>query len=387
MRATISVGGRYYAFDIAQQLEERGCLGQLITSYPVFETVKYGVPRSKIHSILIKALLERAYHKLPPGLRRLYNPQYFLDELFDRLAARKLEPCDVCTAFSGFGRATLRRARKLGAVSVLERACSHIAYQQRVLQEEYDLWGIQGERAHPRIVEKELEEYAEADFITVPSSFARRSFIEEGVDGDRVISLPLGVDLGAFHPSPRQDRVFRVIYAGRVSIRKGIPYLLRAFTELNLPNSELLLVGSVADDIKPFLVNSHPGVKLAGHRPQRELQTLYSQASVFCIMSIEDGFAVVVSQAMACGLPVICTGNTGACELITEGESGYVLPIRDVEGLKHRLETLYQNPELGASMGKRAEKQVATGHTWDDYGQRIVSHYGQMLARLQSTAV
>ena len=87
--------------------------------------------------------------------------------------------------------------------------------------------------------------------------------------------------------------------------------------------------------------------------------------------SIQDGLALVQLQAMACGLPLICTTNTGGDDLITEqGKEGFVIPIRDVNAIKDKITYLYKNPIIRDEMGNNAKERVKAGYTWADYGER-----------------
>jgi len=380
MKITISVGGRFHAFYLAQQLLKKAYLNRLITSYPKFETAKYGIPKDKTQSIIIKEILFRGWNNLPGFLKRIYNPQFFICDLFDRLASRKIVKSDIFVGWSSFSLRSLRKAKNLGALTILERGNSHIIYQDEIIKAEYEKFGLKPSgRAHPKIIEKELEEYEESDYISIASSFVKKSFIEKGFDEDKLIHVPYGVDLSNFRQIPKADNVFRVVFAGGMCLRKGVHYLLRAFSELNLPNSELMLIGSLNDEIKPFFKKYKGKFKWLGHIPQRELYKYYSQGSVFVLNSVEDGFGMVIIQAMACGLPLICTTNTGGEDIIRDAKDGFVIPIRDVETLKEKIFYLYQNPEICRQMGQSAKQRVSSGFTWDDYGDKIIQAYQSIL--------
>ncbi len=89
--------------------------------------------------------------------------------------------------------------------------------------------------------------------------------------------------------------------------------------------------------------------------------------------SIQEGMAMVQLQAMACGLPLITTTNTGGDDLITRnGEEGFVIPIRDVEAIKEKILYLYENQDIAKEMGEKAKKKVENGFTWDDYGDKYI---------------
>lgn len=379
MQVTISVGGRFHAFYLAGQLLKRGYLNKLITSYPKFEVARYGIPKSKVNSVIIKELIGRAWDKAPAFIKSLYNPQYFITELYDRRASEFYAKSDICVAFSSFGLHTIRKAKDVGALTILERGSAHMLCQMSFLEEEYGRAGIKPMLAHPKIIEKELKEYEEADYISIPSKFVKRTFLEKGIPEEKLIHIPYGVDLREFRQIPKRDGTFRVIYAGAMTLQKGVHYLLQAFSELRLPQSELLLVGGFSDEIASFFKKYEGSYKWVGHVSQRELYKYYSEGSVFAFMSIQDGFGMVMAQAMACGLPVICTSNTGGEDIVREGADGFIIPIRDVKALKERLVYLYENPEICKVMGLSAKERVSKGFTWDDYGEKMVEAYKVIL--------
>ncbi|MDP3052552.1 MAG: glycosyltransferase family 4 protein [bacterium] len=384
MKIAISVPGRFHLFNLAQQLLKRDYLSQLITSYPKFETKKYGIPPGKVSSILIKEIMFRGFQNLPQFLQNVYNPHYLISEIFDKLASRSLKKSDIVIGISSTFLHTLRKAKQMGAITVTERGSSHIIYQNDLLKEEYEKFGIKMRTfllPHPEVIKKELKEYEEADYISVPSSYAKRTFLEKGVPENKIIQVPYGVDLSAFRQVPKNDNIFRVVFVGGISLRKGVHYLLQAFSELNLPKSELTLIGSINDEIKPFFKKYEGKFKWLGHMPQKELYKYYSQGSVFVIASIEEGLALVQPQAMACGLPVICTVNTGGEDIIRNGIDGFVIPIRDVEALKEKIYYLYNNPEICRKMGESAKQRVKSGFTWDDYGNKMISAYQKILEK------
>ena len=83
MQVTISVGGRFHAFYLAQQLLKRGYLKSLITSYPKFEVTKYGIPKGKVSSVIMKELMDKIWYRIPAVIKYFCNPQYLIHEVFD----------------------------------------------------------------------------------------------------------------------------------------------------------------------------------------------------------------------------------------------------------------------------------------------------------------
>ncbi|WP_406699009.1 glycosyltransferase family 4 protein [Singulisphaera sp. Ch08] len=384
MNVCVSVYSRFHAFDLAGQLHRLGHLGRLITSYPKFKAVEFGVPREKVRSLLLHEVAKRAWWKMPAALKPDWNLDPWFSERFERAAWKHIpKETDIFVGVSSFSERGLIEAKRLGAVTVLERGSTHIEFQRDILAEEFDHWGVKGFRVDPRSVVKELREYEITDYISVPTEFVKSTFLEKGIDGAKVIVNPYGVNLGQFHQLPKQDDVFRIIYVGGMSLQKGVHYLLKAFSELRLPDAELWLVGAKYPEIDPFFSKYEGTFRYFGAVPQATLHEYYSQCSAFVISSIQEGMAQVQLQAMACGLPLVCTTNTGGGELINEGEEGFVLPIRDTDALKERILALYKNPEACAAMGQAAKRRVSQGYTWDDYGQRSAATYQRILAARQ----
>ena len=382
MKITISVLGRFWLFYLAKQLQDHNLLGRLITSYPKFEAVRYGISPDKVDSLLIHEIHNRAWRKISRFTESLFNPQYMIFELFDRQAARHImNQSDIFAGLSGCSLYSLRRARQMGAKTVLERGSSHMLYQRTILEEEYARFGLRRTVVHPQVVERELREYQEADFISIPSLFVKETFLQRGVPAAKLLHVPFGVDLTNFYPIPKVDKTFRVIHCGNLSLRKGVHYLLQAFSELKLPDAELWLIGKVTDELGPFLKRyASPSVILKGTFPERELHKYFSQGSVFCLASIEEGLAMVQPMAMACGLPLIITTNTGGADLLREGREGFILPIRDVAALKEKILYCYENPEEARRMGEAGRRRAGAGYTWADHGDKIIVHFRRILA-------
>ncbi len=380
MRVVVSVFGRFHAFYLADQLHRRGHLERLITTYPKFEVVKYGIPKSRTVALRRYEAANRLWLAAPEKLRSVVELDFRLHECFDRSAEKRVLPtCDLYVGWSSFSERGLLRASRQGACTILERGSAHIETQRDILRDEYGKHDACPRLPSPGIVQKELREYELADYISVPSSFARRTFVERGISEGRLLTMSLGVDLAEFWPLPKQDAVFRVVYAGRLELQKGVHYLLQAFSELKLPGAELWLIGLRSGEMEPFLERYEGSYTHIDHVSQPQLREYYSQCSVLVLPSVHDGFGMVLPQAMACGLPVICTENTAGEDLVSNGVDGFVVPIRDVNALKDKLLYLYENQDIRAGMGASALRRVATGLTWDDYGERVCQQYSRIL--------
>jgi glycosyltransferase involved in cell wall biosynthesis len=209
------------------------------------------------------------------------------------------------------------------------------------------------------------EECFTADMILTGSRFARESFISEGVEPARVRAVPYGVEVDRFSPHLRSaGGRFRIAYVGRISIRKGIGYLLHAYRRFRRDDTDLHLVGSIIGDstcLRPYadLFTHSP------HMPQSMLPQVYGAADVFVFPSLLEGLGLVVLEAMACGCPVIVSAN-GPGDVVRDGVDGFVVPAGDSEAIEVALHKLYCDPDLRLAMGQSARKQ-AEHYAWSRY--------------------
>jgi glycosyltransferase involved in cell wall biosynthesis len=379
MRVCIGSAGRFHAFDLAQQMDRLGHLTRLYTAYPRWKTD--GLPRKKVRTFPWLAVPSAALARVlnTRGWREI---DWMVIDTFGSWLARRLEPCDVLHCLSCYGSRAHRIAKeRYGALTVCDRGSSHILFQDEILAEEHSRWKVPYRHFDPRMVERELQEYEECDLILVPSDFAYQSFVEKGVAREKLRLDPLGVDLSVFRPVPKRDKTFRLIFAGWASLQKGIPYLLQAVEPLRLPDFELWLLGGVDPELKPILERYRDSFRFLGFIPRTELFSYYSQGSVFVIASVQEGLALVQAQAMACGLPVIATPNTGAASLFTDGREGFIVPIRDPAAIREKILYLYEHPDVRDAMSQAARERVQRLGGWNEYGNHTLSIYQGALAR------
>ena len=376
MKVVISVSGRFHAFDLAGELEKLGVLHRLITTYPRFKAAEWGIPRGKIVSVLSSELANRLVQRLPGALLEPLRLRYFLSERFDKAAASAIPPdTDVFVGFAGYCLHQLRAAKRAGAFTIVERGSAHILEQIDILTREYAQLGKPLRGFDMGIVEKQLEEYEEADAISIPSRFVQTSFEARGFDREKLFLNPYGVNTEDFSPGPRRDEIFRVLHCGAVSVQKGVPYLLEAFKQVP-GEAELLLVGGVGEEMKPILAGwPDQRVRVKGRVPQKMLPEIYRTADVFCLASLQDGFAMVFLQAMSAGLAVIGTERGGAPDILTDGKDGFIVPAESSIELAERLNFLRNNPDKRRSMGRSAAETIRSGFTWRDYGKRAAVFY------------
>jgi glycosyltransferase involved in cell wall biosynthesis len=372
VRVTVSSAGRFWAFRLAEQLDRRGMLHRLVATHRPRRGER--VRGDRIVSNPWPEVLMRAPRLLGLPWRA---GDYLKAVAFDRWASRRVTGCDILVAFASFSLLSLRAARSAGARTVLERGSTHIETQYRLLAEEYRRWECAEPPADPRLVERQLREYDEADYICVPSRFVLRSFLERGFAADRLLHVPFGVDVGRFSPGASPGRPFRILTVG-LSLRKGTPYLLEAAARMNAPGVEVWLAGAVSPDLAPVLRRSPIAFRHLGALAHAELASVYRSASVFVLPSVEEGLALVVLEAMASGLPVVATPNTGAEDVIMHGREGLLVPPRDAEALSRALLDLYEDDGRRRAMADAAVR-TARAWTWDAYGDRVVAAYKRII--------
>jgi glycosyltransferase involved in cell wall biosynthesis len=374
MKTIISVGGRFWAFHQAEQLNKFNALDYIITTS--YNRNEEKIPDSKIKAIrspeLLGGLLRRT-----PFLNRSTLWNTVKDDLFDRFASSVVSKTDIFIGYASYSLKTLQKAKQLGAITVLERGNIHVLDQNELMREEYEKLGVKF-IVNKALTNKQLEEYDRSDYISVPCEYIRKSFIDRGYPDNKVFVLSLGVDLEKFNKLPREDDKFRVIYVGGIQARKGILYLLEAFTKLKGLDAELILVGTVYPEMRKTMKKYEGTYKYFPPVEQPKLKKFYSNSSVFVIPSIDDGFAMVTAEAMACGLPIIVTTNTGISDVIEEERHGFVVPIRDSEAIADKIEILYREKSLLEYMSTEAQLK-SKGLTWNTYGEKMMEIYKGLL--------
>lgn len=384
MQVVLSTIGKFHTFDLARELHRRGMLSAIFSGYPRFKLRQEQLPEALVRTF---PWLRTPYMALARRSGISARFMRWVERLsyatFDRYTASHLPKCDVFVGLSGSALHSGRQARQHGARYVCDRGSSHIRTQHELIAQEHALWGQREPDADPRTIAQEEAEYAEADCITVPSRFAADTFIAQGVPAHKVRCLPYGVNLTDFHPvaQPQADG-FDVLFAGGASLRKGVPYLLQAFQRLQHPRKRLLFAGSFPSELAEHMRAAglwSDSIELLGHLEWPALRERMGRSHALVLPSIEDGFGLVMAQAMACGCPVVASEHTGARDLFTDGDAGFIVPIRRADLLAERLQQLADDPALRQTMGQRALQAVQAVGGWQRYGDEAVATYASLL--------
>jgi glycosyltransferase involved in cell wall biosynthesis len=289
--------------DLARELQRRHQQVAFYSYVPPHRATRFGLDRANQRPLLQFftpfVLISR---QGPQRFRRFVGN--WLQKTLDVKAAGALEPCDVFIGMSGLAVHSAQRARsRYGATVFLERGSRHILSQKRILDE---MPGRRGTTISPFDMERELWGYDFADVISVPSRHVERSFLDEGVPSWKLFRNPYGVDLEMFPPTLKpQLRQRTAAFVGAWSLQKGCDILWQACQTSN--SWKLLHVGHVEDAALP----TSP---LFEHRepvPQWQLKNVYAEVDIFVHASRQEGLSLVQAQALACGVPLVCTDRTG----------------------------------------------------------------------------
>tara|TARA_B110000305_G_scaffold93919_1_gene105812 strand:- start:2322 stop:3467 length:1146 start_codon:yes stop_codon:yes gene_type:complete len=379
MKITVSVHGRYHAFELAKGLHQRKHLDQLLTTYPRFIARKFVGPNALIKSAAVLELKRQVYSKFGIGGK----PDLSISKSFGQFSQRQLNSdTDIFVGWSSASLEAIKPAQGFGTKVIIERGSTHISSQTDVLRDAYKQFGLFFNETKVEMIEREEQEYALADKIFVPSKYAAQTFVDRGIAADKIIVNGMGVDFEMFQaPSSRSlDRMPRIVFAGGVGIRKGVPWLLKAFKRLS-SKAELHLIGPVSPDYEKMLRKEiGANVFVRGALPGHDLSSEYGRGDIFCLPSLEEGYGMVIPQAMACGLPVVTTNVVGAADLLQHAHNGLIVSPADSTALSDALERLIDDVDLRQTMGAYAQTTVQQGQGWDDYVSRAVTLYETMLA-------
>jgi glycosyltransferase involved in cell wall biosynthesis len=264
--------------------------------------------------------------------------------IFDRAVARRLE--GGVEVFGGFAGQTLHsasRAKELGATSIeLHSATAHAATSFDRFQDATAQWRIEPTWLNARMVAKQVREYEIADRIYVNSEYSRRTFLDHGVPETKLVRTYLATN-PRFDSATRSrtDSTFRVVYTGGLSVAKGVPVLLEAFSRFRVQDAELVLIGGWSTRaMRRYLEaarRSDPRVRITLGDPL----PILVNADVYVHPSYQDGYGYAPMEALACGLKLIVTEDTGMKENIVEGQNGYVVKTGSADAILDRLNAIH----------------------------------------------
>ncbi len=302
--------------------------------------------RSPRHALGIPYLI-RVLGASPIPVPRDVRARAFFAE-FDAYAAERLPPADHLIAFNSQALTQFRAARRARYESLaLVSANPHLrrlTRQHALARRRYPLersWAT-------HLLARNLAEYAMADRIYYASRYIRESFLEEGFPEERLASFPLTPDPryapgdGSGEPAAQ----FEIVYVGSLTVHKGVPLLIDAVRRLPGADIRLRLVGGWATrGMRRFIQGACAGDGRISVSPGDPLPHL-RRASLYVHPAYEDGFGYAPAEALACGVPVLVSEDTGMKDLIDSPRSGLILPTGDLTALTEAIEAAYRGEIL-----------------------------------------
>jgi len=308
---------------------------------------------------------------------------------FDAAVARVIrrDRPDALVIFSDVGsRMTLPLCKKLGIPAILAMVHGDVREEAELLETEAaaaaDFMPIYlGDGTLDReelawLHLRRLQDIALADRVLVPSEHIARTLARHGMPLDRISVIPYAADCRRFRPLPKTDQsTCTFLFAGGITQRKGIKYLLEAWRRIRRPGWTLQLLGPLPRDaapLAPYLDLVEPLGRVShGEMPHRMAAT-----DVFVFPSLFEGSAVVTYEALACGLPSVVTPSAGS--VVRDGVEGFVVPPRNVEALAERMERLGCDPALRARMA-RAARVRALEYDWPRYHAALAGVIAELM--------
>ena len=304
----------------------------------------------------------------------------------DRHVAKRLESrAGLSAVYCGEDAAleTFRAARRQGLKCVYDLPIGYWQAARRLFDEEKELMPefagtLQGRDESPAKLERKREEAELADRIIACSPFVASTLKDAGFADSKISVVPYG------GPPPVQamevDRKdtqgpLKLLFAGSIGQRKGVGYLMKAMQDLKGLPVELTLMGSFVGSRSVF----RPYESLFHHAPPRAhsaVLELMRQHHVLVLPSLFEGFALVILEAMACGMAVIVTPNTGGAEIVRDGTDGFVIPIRSSEAISEKVRWMVRHRDETQQMRQSAAHRAAE-YGWERFRTGILQAVAQ----------
>lgn len=367
-KVLLSSFNRYHIYQAGQELLKRRALSRLFTADlkpapPVLRAhVKKYSPAAALAAKVFQQQKKLSF--LVPKVWRLYD-QWVADQITTYKEAH------VFSGYSLYCLESLKQAARADLRTIVERHGTHILTQRANIEEEVSRWGYEiNFQQNPYWANsgRMLEEYETADYVLTCSEYARSSFLACGFAPQRVVAVHMGCNFEPRVTLNEPKDIFRVLCIGHDACLKGVVYLAQAWKQAKFKKAELVIRSNVPAKLRQLF--NDPSIRILGPLRGSKLLAAYQSAAVFCLPSVDEGFGMVVLEAMASGLPVVLSSNVGAKEVIREGTDGYIFPVRDVSALADCLTRLYEDQEKRRWMADNALARVRD-LTWDAYGQKL----------------
>jgi len=382
MKFTIFIRGRGWAFQLANSLYKKNYLKYLVTSYPKFVVNKYGIPNNKTKSFFLLEIIVRGIRKIENFLKNIkiiLNPANIGDVLADIIYSKfyKIKSDVYILGFGNSSSRLIHLAKKKRIMTIYFLNNSSPKFRSK-LKDEYIKMGLSNyyTKEKSSLTKRINKNIQDADYVGCISSFQRDTYVDEGIlDKNKTLTTIMGVDTSVFYPRKISKDKFIVISVGNDFVRKGFKYLIDGFNELNLKDSELWLVGDIDKNLVSKVVKLNKNNILINSVNEFDLPNYYSKASVFCLPTLEEGAPAVISQAMACGLPIIATKNCQAPDVLDNGKNGFIVEEKNSKAIGEKIDFFYKNRDEARKMGEAAANYASKKLSYDAMTKNIIDFF------------
>lgn len=250
--------------------------------------------------------------------------------------------------------------------------------------------------SYPKIAGKNIysDLFRKGNIFTANTNFTKQEVVKLGCNEKKIVILPEGFKIEKFKFSIRKikpGKLIKILTIGRLVEKKGHKYAIQAIAKVvkKYKNIEYTIAGDgpLREELRDLVSKLKIGkyVKFLGAVEQNEVLKLYQQAHIFILPSVtanngdQEGQALVLQEAQAVGLPVISTFHNGIPEGVLDGQSGFLVPEKDVDALAERLEYLIERSEVWPEMGYAGRKFVEEHYDIDKLNNRLVKIYESLV--------
>ena len=365
-----------YVRALLAALQARGELQEFHTTL-IFGRRSVAIPRRKIfqhaHLELVRLLGERLRQNWlvshDPGLASIDA----VARMLDQQVAKRVKPGAAIYCYEDSALMTFGAAQKVGVKRYYELPIMYWTTTQKLLHQEaarYPHWEptLLATRDSPAKLERKSAELALADLVICPSRNVQKSLPPGTRSQIAKYGCPSPVEGGRM---PRKGKRLRFLFVGAMTQRKGLADLFAAFKQLNRSDMELVVLGYPLLPLE-FYRREFPDFTYEAPRAQGLVKQVMLSCDVLVLPSIVEGRAMVQTEALSCGLPIVVTANAGAEDLVEQGKTGFVVPIRDPAALAERFNWIANHRDWVTDMRPDIlEKARQCG--WDRYTDAILS--------------
>lgn len=361
-----------------QQVNGLAAAGAEILVYP-------GVLSRPVPSgVSVRPTLSRGNVRIP---YRLLGRRAF--DLHDWIVARRLEKLagqvDIVHVWPSGASRTIKVAASLGIPTVLERPNAHTRFAYEVVQKECERLGVQLPADHEHayndeVLRVEEEEFRLADYLLCPSEFVAKTFIERGFAPAKLLRHQYGFDETVYYPSHEHRDAkggLTMLFVGVCAVRKGLHFALEAWLQSPASRDGMFMIAGeflpeYQAKLAPML--AHPSVRVLGHR--NDVPDLMRSSDIVVLPSIEEGFGLVIADAMGSGC--VPLASDACTEICSHMETGLVHQVGDVRTLAEQISLLHNDRALLERL-RTACLKTAPGLTWTAAGAKLLEVYREAL--------